>query len=58
MSKYKITAVISVSGVKTDDDAVKVLETMLSSWDEHKQEFGMERSWINISVKTIKEETI
>lgn len=54
---YKITAVISVSGVTTEDDAICALEHMLSSWDEHKAEWGrMERSKIDISVKTIKEE--
>ena len=53
---YKITAVISVSGVTTEDDAVCALEHMLSSWDEHKAEWGrMERSKIDISVKTITE---
>lgn len=51
---YKITAVISVSGVKTDDDVVCALEHMLSSWDEHKSEWGrMEHSQIDITIKTI-----
>ena len=54
MSNYKITAVISVSGVTTDDDAVCALEHMLSSWDEHKSEWGrMERNQIDITIKTI-----
>lgn len=51
---YKITAVISVSGVKTDDDAIKALETMLCDWDEQKiMHWGLEDSKIDISVKTI-----
>jgi hypothetical protein len=56
---YKITAVISVSGVKNDDDAIKALETMLCDWDEQKiMHWGLEDSKIDISVKTIKEDTI
>ena len=59
MSKYKILAVISVDGVKTDDDSVKALETMLCDWDEQKvMHWGFENTNIEISVKTIKEETI
>lgn len=51
---YKITAVISVSGVKTDDDAVNALEHMLYVWDEQKGTFrGFEKTKIDISVKTI-----
>ena len=54
---YKITAVISVSGVKTDDDAVRTLEHVLDTWNEHKREWeGMERSKIGITIKTIKED--
>lgn len=53
---YKILATISVSGVKTDDDAVKALETMLCDWDEQKiMHWGLEDSKIDISVKTIAE---
>lgn len=57
--KYKILAVISVDGVKTDDDAIKALETMLHDFDEQKvMHWGLENTKIDISVKTIKEETI
>lgn len=53
---YKITAVISVSGVTTEDDAVCALEHMISSWDEHKSEWErMERSKIDITIKTIQQ---
>lgn len=53
---YKILATISVNGVKTEDDAVKALETMLCDWDEQKiMHWGLEDSKIEISVKTITE---
>lgn len=56
MSKYKILAVISVDGVKTDDDAIKALETMLCDWDEQKvMHWGLENTKIDISVKAITE---
>lgn len=56
---YKITAVLSVSGVKTDDDAIKALETMLSDWDEQKiMHWGLEESKIDLSVKIIKTDKI
>lgn len=56
MSNYKITAVISVSGVKTDDDAVNLLEHLLYVWDEQKGTFkGWEKTNVDISVKTITE---
>ncbi len=52
MSKYKITAVISVSGVKTDDDAIKELEYALACWEDMRGGNGKN---IDISVKTITE---
>lgn len=54
MNKHKILAVISVSGVPTEDDAVSALEHMLITWDEHKANWmGMGRSQIDITIKSI-----
>lgn len=51
---YKITAVISVSGVKTDDDAVNLLERLSYVWDGQKGTFkGWEKTNVDMSVKTI-----
>ena len=53
---YKILATISVSGVKTDDDAVNLLEHLLYVWDEQKGTFkGWGKTNVDISVKTITE---
>ena len=57
MKTYKILAVISVSGVKTDDDAVSALEKCLSDWEGQKVMYwGYEDSNINMTIKTIKED--
>lgn len=54
MNKHKILAVISVSGVPTEDDAVSTLEHMLATWEEHKATWmGMGRSQIDITIKSI-----
>ncbi len=51
----KILATISVSGAKTEDDAVSALERMLYMWDEYKSQFeGMERINIDLTIRTIQ----
>jgi hypothetical protein len=51
----KILATITVTGAKDEDHAIRALEHMLCTWDEHKSEWeGLERINIDITVRTIQ----